>query len=287
MQLRAFLFLLSLSFACSVPAQNFSGVWEGSFFMNGKKKQKMNLLIELVQRGDTLMGVVNVRGLEKSTVYGCDYVVAGKLTDKVLVLTRRKVQRAIAVDYNDCALLKRIELYFEKKDSANTVRGNWVWSEEEADGFVAQRTGIEISESAKDELKKGLQGKGDAYDEKQRQVKAANARMSKKIDELAVDSTPIVITVSLFKKVPNASVVVLLNSKVLTDEFNLNANVLDMRFRFSNQKSLHLDFINTTDGKQQLPVKIVLQQGSFSKEWNIEIEADGGNAWLLLKKRQE
>ncbi|RXK62418.1 hypothetical protein ESA94_05260 [Lacibacter luteus] len=287
MQLRLFLFLLSLSFACSVPAQNFSGVWEGSFFMNGKKKQKMNLLIELVQQGNAFMGVVNVRGLEKGTIYGCDYVVAGKVTDNVLVLTRRKVQRAIAIDYNDCVLLKHIELYFDRKDSSNVVRGNWVWSEEEAEEFVAQRTGAEISESAKDELNKGLQGRGDAYEEKLRKERTERERMNKKIDELTVDSLPIILTVSLLQKTPKASIAVLLNSRQIAEDFNLSANVFDMRFRFVNQKSFYIDIINTSNDKQKLPVKIVLQQGSFSKEWNIEIEADGGNVWLLLKRRQE
>lgn len=286
MQLRAFLFLSFLSFAFSTTAQNFKGVWQGSFLMNGKKKQKINIMIEIAQKDGLLIGVVTTRGIDKSIIYGCDYVVAGNVKNNKLILVRRKVQRTVAIEYDDCVLLRRIELFFDRKDTMNTVKGKWVWDAENVEEFTAQRTATEISESAKEEVSKGIKGGGDADAKKQEEVRTKIELRHKKVDELVVENGDITIIVSMLEKVPNTSVNVLLNGKLVIDEFNLSMNMMDVRFKVLDLNKYYINIINTSDHNRRLPVKIVLQQGSFTKEWTTSIEPDG-NAWLLLKRKEE
>ncbi len=252
--------------------------------MNGKKKQKINMMIEIAQKNGLLIGVVTIRGIDKSTIYGCDYVVAGNVKNKKLVLIRRKVQRTVAADYNDCVLLRRIELFFDKKDTLNTVKGKWVWDEQNIEEFTAQRTATEISESAKEEVNKGIKGRGDADVKKQEEIHAEIEQRYKKVDELLVENGDVTITVSMLEKVSNTSVNVLLNGKLVVEEFNLSMNMMDVRFKVLDLKKYYINIINTSDHNRKLPIKIVLQQGSFIKEWVSSIEPEG-NAWLLLKQK--
>jgi hypothetical protein len=93
MQLRVFLFLSFLGFAFSAFAQNYTGVWEGHFYLRNKK-HKMNVRIEVTEKENELVGVISTRGFENNTSYGCDYIVSGWVEKNKLILRRKNVQRA-------------------------------------------------------------------------------------------------------------------------------------------------------------------------------------------------
>jgi hypothetical protein len=283
MQLRAFLFFCFLSFAFSAVAQNYTGVWEGSFSLRGKKN-KINVRIEVTQKGDRLHGAVTTRGFENNTAYGCDYIVAGWVDNNKLVLRQSNVQRGVAMTKNDCGSFKRIELYPTKSDSASMAKGRWIWINDSKKTFAVQKKASEISEVAKEEMS-NINRKPDppSY------ILLKNEHMPgqllyKSLGTHAVENKEVTLVVSSLETNPKATMTVTMNDRTLADNFKLSENVLVIRLKDIAQIN-NIDFINNSDRRFKLDVKILVQQESEKKEWIVSI-TPGGSAYLELKRKE-
>ncbi len=283
MQLRAFLFLSFLSFAFSTVAQNYTGVWEGSFYLRGKKKSKINVRIEITQKGDRLHGVVTTRGFQKNTAYGCDYIVSGWVEGTALVLGVNNVQRGVAMTKNDCSAFKRIELYPPENDSVSMAKGRWYWIDNSKDVFVVQKTGSEISEIAREEM-----NNIDRRPDPSRYTGLENEYLpyqltNKNLGSYSIENKEIIIVVSSLEKKGKATMTVTLNDRTIFDNLYVSKNVLKIRLR-DISKINNIDFINNSDTRFKLDVKISMQQENVKKEWVVSI-MPGGTAYLQLKRK--
>ncbi|QNA46007.1 hypothetical protein [Lacibacter sediminis] len=283
MQLRAFLFLFFLSFAFSTVAQNFTGVWEGSFYLRGKKKNKINVRIEITQKGDRLHGVVTTRGFQKNTAYGCDYIVSGWVEGNALVLGVNNVQRGVATTKADCGSFKRVELYPPENDSVSMAKGRWFWIDNSKEQFVVQKTGSEISEVVREEM-----NNIDRRPDPSRYIKLENEYLpyevtNKNLGTYSVESKEIILVVSSLEEKARATMTVTLNDRTVFDNLYLSKNVLIIRLK-DISKINNIDFINNSDTRFKLDVKISMQQGNDKKEWIVSI-MPGGTAYLLLNRK--
>lgn len=268
MQLRAFLLFCLLSSAFSSVAQNYSGVWEGYFYMRGNH-QKMNVRIEIIQQGYSVSGMISTRGFQKNTTYGCDYIVHGWFEENRLVLGLENVQRAVAITQKDCASFKQVELALNSKDST-IAKGYWFWIEDSKEVFVLKKMATEISEIARDEVDPIISRRFGAE--------------TKKIDQLRVDYRTIVITVSSAAKEQGAPLCVRLNGKALATNFNLAKGALVIKLE-DIEAINRVVFLNNSGNGEQLDVKITFQQGKKKKVWVTSIDALGDVLLELTYKK--
>ncbi len=283
MQLRAFLFFCFLSFISSTVAQNYTGVWEGSFYLRGKKN-KINVRIEVTQKGDRLHGVITTRGFQKNTAYGCDYIVSGWVEGTALVLGRNNVQRGVAMTKNDCGSFKRIELYPTKSDSVSMAKGHWVWVDDSKETFGVKRIESEISEIAREEMKNINRRPDPPSYVLLKNEYMPNELLNKNLGTYSVENKEMTIVVSSLETSPKATMTVTMNDRTVSDNFNFSDNVLVIRLKDMAQINV-MDFINNSDKRFRLAVKISIQQESEKKEWIVSI-APGGSAYLELKRKE-
>jgi hypothetical protein len=280
MQLRALLFFSFLSFAFSTVAQNYTGVWEGHFYLRGKKN-KINVRIEITQKGDRLHGVVTTRGFKKNTAYGCDYIVSGWVEGTALVLGVNNVQRGVAMTKADCGSFKRIELYPTKSDSSSMAKLHWFWVDNSKKKLVVKKTEPAISETAREEMK-NLNRKPDppSY------ILLKNEHMpgqllNKSLGTYSVANKEVTIVVSCLQTNPKATMTVTMNESTVSDNFNFSEKVLVIRVA-DLQRINKIDFINNSDRRFKLDVKISFQQEEDKKDWIVSI-TPGGTAYLELR----
>lgn len=268
MQLRAFLFFCLLSFAFSADAENYSGVWEGYFYMRSNH-QKMNVRIEIIQQGNSVSGMISTRGFEKNTTYGCDYIVHGWFKENRLVLALENVQRAVAITQKDCASFKQVELSLNLTDST-IAKGYWFWIDDSKKVFGLKKTATEISEIARDEIDP--------------MISRRFGTETKKIDQLRVDNRTIVIMVRSVTKESKAPLCAWLNGKALATNFNLAKSSLVIKLE--DIASINrLVFLNNSATGEQLEIEIIFQQGRKKKEWITSIDALGDVLLQLTYKR--
>lgn len=283
MQLRAFLFFCFLSFVSSTVAQNYTGVWEGHFYLSNKKR-KMNVRIEVMQKEKELVGVISTRGFENNTAYGCDYIVTGQIVKNKLVLLRRNVQRGILM--NDCASFISIELTLDKTDTAGAAKAKWFWTNDNKEAFGLKKTAALISEIAKEEIDDADRMRIDKK-ENPEQVKQLHWPKTIPIDQLKVNnSRVIVITVSSVEKDPKAPISASVNGEILALNFNLAKNVLSIKLEDIGLIN-RVVFLNSSTTGEQLEIKVTFQQGKKTKEWITSLEARGDALLLLTRKNDD
>lgn len=270
MQLRAILFLFFLGFVFSAGAQNYIGVWEGHFYLRGKKN-KINVRVEVTQHEKELVAVVSTRGFEKNTAYGCDYIAAGQIVKSKLRLMRTNVQRGIAMSTTDCSAFDLIELTLDKNDATNKAIVRWFWQGDSKEVFVAKRTATEMSEIAKEEID-DVERKRISRNENREKVKQIHWSETIPIDHLQVNSKVIVITVSSVEKDPKAPISAFVNGRMVALNSNLAKNVLVIRIEDVALINRVVFFNNSATG-EQLDLKIKFQQGKKTKEWVTSIGA--------------
>ncbi len=282
MQLRTLLFLSFLSFAFSATAQDYTGVWEGHFYLVNKKR-KMNVRIEVMQQEKELVGVISTRGFENNTAYGCDYIVAGQIVKNKLVLYRTSVQRGIAM--HDCASFSIIELTLDKTDTSTAAKAQWFWTNDSKEAFGLKKTATEMSEIGKEEIA-DEERKRISRKENREKFKQIHWSETTTIDELQVNSKAIVITVSSVEKDPKATLSAFVNGKMVALNSNLAKNVLVIRIE---DVALHnrVVFLNNSATGEQLDIKITFQQGKKTKEWITSIEALDNSLLLLTHKNED
>ncbi|RXK62419.1 hypothetical protein ESA94_05265 [Lacibacter luteus] len=272
MQLRAFFFLFFIAFVLSAIAGDYTGVWEGYFYLRSKK-HKINVRIEVIQKENWVRAVIATRGYENNTTYGCEYSVHGWFENNNLTLAKENVKDAFAITSNDCGSFKHIKLSLNLKDSTNTAKGRWVWADDSEEVFVIKRMNTAVSESAKEEINEVSRTKYITIGN-QKPIKQSYVPDTKKIGQLKVDYRKIVITVSSVIKDTTASLSAWVNGKALVKDFNLASSDLIIKLEEITPVN-RLIFLNSSDTGKQLDVKISFQQGMKRKVWVTAIEALG------------
>lgn len=285
MQLRIFLWITFLLTTVAASSQNLSGVWEGSFFLNRSKKDKMNVRLELMNNGGEVIGVVSIRGFDKNVVYGCDYLVTGLVAGKQTKLIRKNLRRAVSMTQGDCNYFHYLELFTGKPDTTTTISGNWVWAEERWDSFSAKKTEDAISETAKDEISSYIK---ETYEniEQSNMVLPVDERLNETIAELPADSTELIIDINSVDKDVHDSVTVLINGNPVKERVGLGRQALRIRLQYVEPGFTSIIVVSESVVKRRLKLNIAVKQNEQQKEWMAE-PGFVRNVMLLLVQKQE
>lgn len=186
----------ALLFSLQIQAQNLEGVWEGKLQLENKRDNNMSIRLELLQQdSNNFFGLLYIRGLEKSTIYGCDYFVIGFYEFGKLNFKWQKVQRSVAMKETDCQSFERLIVGLKEKNAQHIMEGNWVWQNGNTDFISCVKVEDAISDMANDEIENYIKEVSDQY-ETMGILLPVKERFMKKIFEQQVDSSDVIVEFS-------------------------------------------------------------------------------------------
>lgn len=283
MKARALLFFIALSFSSVLSAQNLAGVWEGNFLLNGNKKQKMSVRVELMETDGEYIGVVYSRGFDKNTSFGCDYLVGGRIYDGTISLVRKEVMRGVAMSKTDCAFFEELYLTIPKNNTEKTLTGRWCWRNVECDAFTASKTDTVVSELAKDEIDSYILDLYSQFEQRNMLLKPEN-RLYQKISELEVDSTDILLEFTSIDKNIHDSITVLFNGEVIATEHDLSKKPLRIRLKELTPGVNDIIVISQSIAQNKLNIRLNVKQQQLAQVYTLE-PGFIRNSLLLLKRK--
>lgn len=284
MQLRAFLFLITILLSSLLPAQKLSGVWEGSFFMNGSKKQKMNVRVELMETDGEYIGLVYSRGFDNNVTYGCDFLVGGRIYDGKISLVRKETMRAVAMGKGECAFFEELYLTIPKNDTTTLINGKWYWRGEAYDAFSAVKTDSVISDLTKDEIVNYIKDLYDQFEKNNIYLKEEN-RLYQKVTELEVDSSDILLEFTSAEKNKHDSITVFFNGDLIADAHDLSKRPLKVRLKKLPQGLSDVVIISQSIAQNKLKIRLLVKRGEFTDEFTLE-PGYIRNSLLLFKRKE-
>ncbi len=241
--------------------------------------------LELMETDTDILGVLSTRGYNKGAVYGCDYIVAGRINGNRLNLIRKNVQRAVAMGKEDCVFFQSIELAFGGKDSALTATAKWFWADGENELFTITKTDSVVSESAKDEMDGYFQDLYNAIAEKGILL-APEDRLLQKAGELQVDSTELLIDIVAVEKDIHDSITVMLNGEPIAEKFSLYKKPLRIRLQQIQKGISDIIIISESQQKDKLKLQITIKQQAVEKVFTAEPGFVRNIIFLLVHKQE-
>jgi hypothetical protein len=284
MQLRVFLFLITILLSSLLPAQNITGVWEGSFLMNGRQKQKMNVRVELMETDGEYIGIVYSRGFDQNTSYGCDYLVGGRIYDGKISLVRKQVMRGVAMTKGDCAFFEELFLTIPKSAAETRINGKWYWRGDAYDAFSAVKTDSVISDLTKDEIGDYIQ---DLYSqfEKNNVLLQPENRLYQKVSELEVNSSDILLEFTSTDNNKHDSISVFFNGDLIANEHDLSKRPLKVRLKELPQGSSDIIVISQSVAQNKLNIRLIVNHQQQSHIYMLE-PGYIRNSLLIFKRKE-
>lgn len=284
MQLRAFLFLAAILLSSLLPAQNITGVWEGSFLMNGSKKQKMSVRVELMETDGEYIGIVYSRGFDQNTSYGCDFLVGGRIYDGKISLVRKQVMRGVAMTKSDCAFFEELYLTVPKNEKEVNINGKWYWQGEAFDAFSAAKTDSVVSELTKDEIGNYIDELYSEFEKNNVLLKPEN-RLYQKVTEMEVDASDVLLEIISPDKNKHDSIAVFFNGDMVANEHDLSKRPLKVRLKEMPTGLNDIIVVSQSVAQSKLNIRVSIKHQSQVHEFKLE-PGYIRNSLLLFKRKE-
>ncbi len=196
----------------------------------------MKIRMEIVEKDSSnYFGILYSRGIDRNTIYGCDYFISGTKERNTVNFKWQKVQRAVAMKGYECRMFELLKLVYRKKDSVQTLKGRWVWqnvqitsTEIREDHINFTKVSDAVSDMAQDEISSSVKNPYHQY-ESSRVLLAVKDRLTKKILELPVDSTDVIVEFSTIDSSMHDSISVYFNGDFIAEVHNLARKPLHLR----------------------------------------------------------
>lgn len=283
--MQKFLLFSALLFSLQLHAQKAEGVWEGTLFLNGSAKTPLKIRMEIVEQDSSCFGILYSRGLEKNTIFGCDYFVTGFRNNNNISLKWQKVQRSIGMSNNDCRMFEQLRLNYRKKDTAQMLEGKWFWAEGRKEPISFIKVSDRISDMADDEISAYVKDLYEVY-ETSGLMLAVQDRFPKKVIDLPVDNNDVIVEFSTIDSSMHDSVSVYVNGKSIADHCNLMQKALRIRLKELPFGSNDLQVVNESvlQSKLNILMKIIYkgQINQFSIQPGFTV-----NSLILLTRKEE
>ena len=280
----AFIFIFCLPLFL-LSAQNLQGVWEGKLELNDKGSKYMNVRLELMQEDSSLFGLLYTRGLEKNTIFGCDYFVTGFKSNNSFYFKWQKVQRSVAMNETDCQTFQRLLLNFKQKGSVNKLEGGWAWQSGQENFVSCTKVSDTISDMATDEISVYVNDLFEVF-EKSGIMLPVSERLPKKVFDMEVDSSDVIVEFSSVDSSKHDSIAVYFNGTKVVELQSLLQKPL--RVKLQSMPYGVNDLLVVSQSVKQLKLNIrvkVLYRGELNF---ITIQPGISiNSLLLFTRKQE
>ncbi len=252
-------FLLFVLLFCSFQssAQNLSGVWEGRLNKHEDGDKSMRVRLELLQSEGSWFGILYTRGVEKGTVYGCDYFVTGSPVNGRIDFKWQKVQRAISIKESDCQALQLILLEYKQRDSSFLLQGNWVWQNGNTEVMSCVKVTDTISFAANDEIDEYITALYKQY-ERSGILLPAQERFIQNEFSLDIDQQDIVVEFSTVDSSSHDSVSVFINGNTIVELQNLLEKPIRLRLKDLPVGTNDLLIVSRSVWQKKLNIKMTI-----------------------------
>jgi len=280
------LLLLALLFSFQLHAQKIDGVWEGTLFLYGSSKTTMKIRMEIVEKDSSnYFGILYSRGIDRNTIYGCDYFISGTRERNTVNFKWQKVQRAVAMDKYECRLFNRLQLSYRKKDSAQVLAGKWVWEEGRRDEINFTKVSDAVSDMAQDEISAYV---NDLYEQYETTgiILPVQERLMKKTVDLQIDSSDVVVEFSTIDSSKHDSISVYINGNIIAESYNLLQKSLRVRVKQLPEGANDLLVVSESLVQHKLNIQVKL---IFNGEVNASTIQPGftSNSLIILTRKDE
>lgn len=259
-------------------------MWQGGFEIIDKKKQKINIRLELAENNGEYFGVITTRGVDGANVYGCDYVAAGSVYDGRINLLRKTVLRAVYVYYWECESFEKLELILPKDPSSRKIKVKWRWQDNGVESFTISKITDTLSDMAKEELETYQQNMYDSYEANNILI-VPQKRLQVKVAELEVDSSEIALEFKSVEPWINDSIEVLINGEVIRRNYSVSKKALLLQMKPVADSVNTIMVISNSVDQPTLKIWLHLKQGR--QEWKYTMRPGISRNSLLLLNRKK
>ncbi len=217
-----------------------------------------------MQEDSSLFGLLYTRGLEKNTIFGCDYFVTGFKADNRYHFKWQKVQRSVAMTEKDCQTFAQLKLNFKQKDSVTKLDGFWIWQSGQEDFVSWNKVSDSISDMATDEISVYVNNLYELF-EKSGMMLPVNERLPKKVFDMEVDSSEVIVEFSTIDSSKYDSIAVFFNGNKIAESQSLLRKTL--RVRLQSIPTGVNDMMVVSQSTEQFKVNVqvkVLYKGELS-----------------------
>lgn len=261
-------------------------MWQGSFEIIDKRKEKINVRLELMENDSGYTGTIYSRGVDKSNVYGCDYVVSGRLTlhDGVVSLVRKSVVRNVDVSVSQCEAFDRFDLVLPITKEIKKIKVRWYWQNGTSENFLITKKADTLSEMAKEEIEIYERELYERF-EKENVLLLPKKRLPKIVAELDVDSSDITIEFGSVEPGLHDSIEVSTNGEVRRRNHDVSKKTLRLQMKPVADSINRIVVISNSIVQPKLKLRLHIKQEQ--KVWEYTLEPTfTRNAVLLLKRKQ-
>lgn len=245
----------------------------------------MNVRLELFEQDSAFVGIINTRGFNQNTVYGCDYVVSGTTQGSKLKLRQKALRRGVAMSNEDCLWFRELDLTIQKTGIGEQVSGRWIWMNEEGDAFTAQKTQDSASEITRDEIAAYVEETYRIYEEKN-VLLAPSDRLNNKVATLPIDSSDIILDFSSAVPSVHDSIAILFNGEPIADFHDLNKKPLRIRLKALPVGNNEVIVISQSVTQNKLNVLVEIRYRGNSQQFTLH-PGFTRNEVLFLQREEE
>ena len=273
--------LISLLVSCNCFSQSVTGVWEGVIKLNERGTRTINFRLELFQSDGTVYGMFYTRGSDKSTVYGCDFIVTGQVFSNWLRLKPQHLQRAIVISKDECRYLNHLQFKFNTADST-VSRGTWTWVSGATSEITCTKVSNDVSLAAQDELTEYRKKLFELYEEQKVFLEPAD-RLNVPVKTVDADSS--VITVELFsvEKNHSDSIDVYINDELIIEMMPLAVKPVKVVLQSLEHGDNGLLIVNRS--KLRPSVKLLVRIRYKNEDMNFETASSFTRNTLIIFRR--
>ena len=246
----------------------------------------MNVRIELMEQEGGFVGIINTRGFDKNTVYGCDYLVTGSVNGQTLNLKRKSVRRGVGMSNEDCIWFQELDLRLQKTNNEEQLKGVWVWvGDDQKDQFTFVKSQDSVSEVTKDEITAYVEETYRMYEENNVLLPVVD-RMSNKIADLFVDSGDIVLDFSVDSASVHDSIAVFFNGNLISADHNFKKAPLRVRLKELAPGANDVVVISQSVAQKKLNVRLDVKFQGKSQQFTLQ-PGYTRNELLFFHRKQE
>lgn len=278
------LLLIILLVVLNLPAQQKGMVWHGTLRLQGGAAREMTIRLELMMEGTNCIGMLYTRGVEKGSVFGCDYMMSGVYYNDFFDLKQVKVVRSVSMSGSECEQLEKLNLRTVAKDSFMSISGKWIWQSNDFIGMNLVKSNDEVSETTLDEFTVYRTELFQMYEDKEVFLHPSE-RMSPVLYTMQVDSTDIIVDIIGTASNSTDSIQLFLNGDPITANHPMDSGQLRIRIKFIAKGENELIIVNSSAKASKLVFNIGFTQNGKSKTSN-GLVSFARNAVFILQRIQ-
>ncbi|MBN8668384.1 MAG: hypothetical protein J0M30_12865 [Chitinophagales bacterium] len=230
---------------------------------------RMTLELEEDSTG-RLWGMMYLRGFEKNTVTGCDYLVVGARDQNRVFLTWEKIVRQVNLNEETCGWLRSMSaVIIPTEPNGKSLAGVWSSPNASVSNFSTVQTAFEVSSSTSEELEKYGEDLFLFVERNGLYLPPAERRFER-VAEIFTDSTELVMEVRSAARKQGDSISVYLDGFPSISLHDIFTNPLRLRIQLADSTTNEVLFVNESLLKNRLRINLSWIESGEKKSLAIE-----------------